>query len=154
MPIKSFRGKIAMGSSDTIVLHTNNGSTGYRIKKLQIISEAPGTGNNEYVCKVFSIDPNVTAVSPATATVDFADNTLLAVAYYTDNSSSAGNPPGDIIIFDNITFNQDIYVTMQDATGNTIDCNYYIELEQIKLDLNENTVATLKDIRNIEAQSV
>ena len=30
--------------------------------------------------------------------------------------------------------------------------NYYIELEQIKLDLNENTVATLKDIRNIASQ--
>jgi len=30
--------------------------------------------------------------------------------------------------------------------------NYYIELEQVKLDLNENTVATLKDIRNIASQ--
>ena len=48
-------------------------------------------------------------------------------------------------------FNQDIYVTHKDvAVGQTV--NYYIELEQIKLDLNENTVATLKDIRNIEAQ--
>ena len=139
-----------MGSSDTIVLHTNNGSIGYNIKKLQIISSAPGTGNHEYVCKVFSVDPNVSPASPATATVDFADNTLLGVAYYTDNSSSAGNPPGDIIIFDNMTFNQDIYVTIQDATGNAIDCNYYIEMEQIKLSLDENTVATLKDIKNIE----
>ena len=31
--------------------------------------------------------------------------------------------------------------------------NYYVELEQMKLDLNENTVATLKDIRNIESAS-
>ena len=36
---------------------------------------------------------------------------------------------------------------MVDETGLV---NYYIELEQMKLDLSENTVATLKDIRNIE----
>ena len=43
MPIKSFRGKIADGAVDTISLHTNNGSTGYRITKLQGISAAPGS---------------------------------------------------------------------------------------------------------------
>ena len=42
-------------------------------------------------------------------------------------------------------FNQDIYVTNYGSGA----MNYYIELEQIKLDLNENTVATLKDIRNL-----
>jgi len=31
-----------------------------------------------------------------------------------------------------------------------VACNYYLELEQFKLDLNENTVATLKNIRNIK----
>jgi hypothetical protein len=30
------------------------------------------------------------------------------------------------------------------------DCNYYLELEQIKLDLNQSTVATLKDMRGRE----
>jgi len=44
--------------------------------------------------------------------------------------------------------NQDIYITHIDTNG-AIPCNYYIELEQVKLDLSENTVATLKDIRNI-----
>ena len=57
------------------------------------------------------------------------------------------------VVFDNEIFNQDIYITHTDAHA-TGECNYYIELEQIKLDLNENTVATLKDIRNIEASSV
>ena len=47
-----------------------------------------------------------------------------------------------------MTFNQDIYITCK-SSGNM---NYYMELEQIKLDLNENTVATLKDIRNIKSQ--
>jgi hypothetical protein len=46
-----------------------------------------------------------------------------------------------------MTFNQDIFITLGSQSG--ASCNYYIELEQVKLDLNENTVATLKDIRNI-----
>ena len=46
-------------------------------------------------------------------------------------------------------FNQDIFVTCDTGSTSGESCNYYIELEQIKLDLNENTVATLKDIRNI-----
>ena len=57
-------------------------------------------------------------------------------------------------IFDNEIFNQDIYITFRDIGGATQSCNYYIELETIRLDLNENTVATLKDIRNIEQPSV
>ena len=56
-------------------------------------------------------------------------------------ASSAG------IVFDNEKFNQDIYVTCKDISDGE-KCNYYIELEQSKLDLNEQTVATLKDIRN------
>ena len=41
------------------------------------------------------------------------------------------------------------YITLQD-TQNAGGSNYYIELEQIKLDLNEATVATLKDMRGRE----
>ena len=47
-----------------------------------------------------------------------------------------------------MTFNQDIYITHTNLHADAGPVNYYIELEQIKLDLNENTVATLKDIRN------
>ena len=53
----------------------------------------------------------------------------------------------------NEIFNQDIYITHVDSDASA-PINYYIELEQIKLDLNENTVATLKDIRNIASQWV
>ena len=75
---------------------------------------------------------------------------MLGVAFLT-NSATTGYPADQMIIFDNMTFNQDIYVTHEDTVGSQ-PCNYYIELEQIKLDLTENTVATLKDIRNIESQ--
>ena len=57
MPIKSFRGKIAGTTGkeqDIISLHTNDGSTGYRIKKFQVMPEDPFTGNTESVCIYFT----------------------------------------------------------------------------------------------------
>ena len=57
------------------------------------------------------------------------------------------------VVFDNITFNQDIHLGFKNLDA-AIDMNYHIELELVKLDLNENTVATLKDIRNIKSQWV
>ena len=148
MPIKSFRGKIADGAIDTISLHTNDGSVGYVIKKLQIITDTPGTSDYESLIKVFSI-PQTTV----TETIDFSDNTLLGVAFQAGNANAPVYPTTEVIVFDNMTFNQDIYITHADIRhGAGSACNYYIELEQIKLDLSENTVATLKDIRNIASQ--
>ena len=40
----------------------------------------------------------------------------------------------------------------QPLVGSAAICNYHIELEQMKLDLSEQTVATLKDIRNVGAE--
>jgi len=145
MPIKTFRGKIADGDQDTIVLHTRDGSTGYRIVKFQAMPETPTTVSAECVVKIFKV-PQTGA---ATATVDFSDNTLLAVALWTSDSDTHQQSDDLHVIFDNEIFNQDIYVTHQNTAGGAADCNYYIELEQVKLDLNENTVATLKDIRNL-----
>ena len=146
MPIKSFRGQMASSTTDTISLHTNNGAIGYRIKKLQLIAASPASHNMEGIFKIYSVDQGTTT----SATIDFSDPTLLAAANF-DNSNSATYTPQPIIIFDNMIFNQDIYLTFQDQ-GAAESINYYIELEQIKLDLNENTVATLKDIRNIKSQ--
>ena len=148
MPIKSFRGRLATNGIDTISLHTNTGFIGYRIKKMALINENIGDVDYSSVIKVYSIPQ-----TSATNDVDFSDNTLLAVGYITTDASSTIYPDDVIIIFDNTTFNQDIYVTCkQTGASGTDNCNYYIELEMIKLDLNENTVATLKDIRNIESQ--
>jgi len=136
--IKTFRGLIADTLTDTIVLHTNDGSTGYRIVKFQIIPATPGA-NIDAVVKIWKTSP-----AAATGTVDFSDQNLLAVAWmYNDTYETQ-----DTIVFDTEIFNQDIYVQhFDDKASNEI--NYYIELEQFKLDLNENTVATLKDIRNL-----
>ena len=146
MPIKSFRGLIANDTVDTIVLHTNTGSTGYRIVKFHLMGISENI-DYETTVKVFKIPQVATAL---TAEIDFNDNTLLAAGIYGDSTS--GSVQSDqTVIFDNEIFNQDIYVCHKAVTGSTA-INYYIELEQMKLDLNENTVATLKDIRNIESQ--
>jgi len=147
MPIKTFRGQIADGAQDIIVLHTIDGSTGYRIVKLALFPTKPGGTNHiENVVQVFKTDQsaNLVTVNPS---VDFSDNRLLAAAYLVDDVNMASGPL-EVVIFDGEVFNQDIYVTHTDVNG-TLAVNYYIELEQVKLDLNENTVATLKDIRNV-----
>ena len=137
---------MAAGSSDTITLHTNNGATGYRIKKLQVIPEEPGGISAEFVCTIFTIDQLT-----APTTINFNDQTLIGTAFHRSTTATNSDDTA-IIIFDNVTFNQDIFVYVRDAAGGSNNLNYYIELEQVKLALDENTVATLKDIRNI-AQS-
>ena len=142
MPIKSFRGQMANDTIDTVPLKTNNGSTGYRLMKLQCITNNPTAYDIEGVLKIYKIPQ--TAV---TTDINFSDQTLLAVSYNT-----FGNQPYEVnnvvTIFDNEIFNQDIYITFVDSGGNARPMNYYFELEQVKLDIGENTVATLKDIRN------
>jgi hypothetical protein len=145
MPIKSFRGNIIDGVVDTIPLHTNDGSTGYRIVKFECMFENHAGLSTESTFKIYSIKQTT-----VDASINFSDQTLLAAAFI-ENSSATTTFGGKTIIFDNMIFNQDIYVTYSEA-GNAQSGNYYIELEQIKLDLNENTVATLKDIRNIQSQ--
>jgi len=144
MTIKTFRGKIADGAQDTVVLHTNDGAIGYQIRKFQIMHTEPGQLEAEHTVKIYSVSQ--TAVNNA---IDFSNQALLAVAYIKDHDGVA-YAGKSFVIFDNMTFNQDIYITHEDTNG-AYACNYYIELEQFKLDLNENTVATLKDIRNITA---
>ena len=145
MAIKSFRGKIADDGIDTISLHTNTGSTGYKINKFQVMPATPGNATQESVMKIFKIPQTA-----ASATVDFSDNTLLAAALYKQEANASQTAQGVEIIFDNEKFNQDIYITHKDAaTGEAM--NYYIELESMSLALDENTVATLKDIRNIKS---
>ena len=147
MPIKTFRGKMEDNTIDTIVLHTNNGTTGYKIVKFQLFPVSP-TVQMSALAFIHSVKPTAAAT-----TADFSDQTMLAAGLYTQDDASRNTPEDYTVVIDNMVFNQDIYVSYNDtllASGEPV--NYYIELEQVKLDLNENTVATLKDIRNIKGQ--
>jgi|TARA_R110000823_G_C15912443_1_gene497864 hypothetical protein len=144
--IVSFRGKIPSGGIDTIPLQTNNGLIGYKMRSLRVVGSDPVVNEDEGVIKVYSV-PQTTA----TSTVDFSDQTLLAVGIWTSRATTRSYPVNENIYFDNTTFNQDIYVSsVESVSGNAL--NYYIELEQMKLDLSQQTVATLKDIRNVGAE--
>jgi len=146
MPIKTFRGQLGDGGQDTIVLHTNNGATGYRIKKFMILPESPGDVQQESVVQIWKEEQ--TTVPTTAANIDFQDQRLLAAGVGWYGAVASNNSQSQTIFFDNEVFNQDIYVTHTDNASNQ-RINYYIELEQIKLDLNENTVVTLKNIRNL-----
>jgi len=142
--IKTFRGLIADSAQDTVILHTNNGSTGYRITKFQLFNNDPGGNTTEHVVKIFKVSGKA-----LTNLVDFSDNTLLAAAHIGNSTQTYAYPPLETVIFDTEIFNQDIYIVHR-SEGTAQPINYYIELEQVKLDLNESTVATLKDVRNLE----
>ena len=141
--IKSFRGKLVNDSMETIPLKTNDGSTGYKITKFQVMQSTDD--DVEATIKIYTIPQ-----TSNTNSIDFSDNTLLAATYFTSSSSGQLYPEDQTVIFDNMVFNQDIYITLR-GHNFAADVNYYIELEQMKLSLDENTVATLKNIRNIRS---
>ena len=144
--IISFRGLMADGDMEKIPLQTNDGLIGYKIVKFQMIPEKPGQSDHRFVVQIFK-----TEQSAASDVINFSNNRLLAAGQIEDNAAAHYPASSNGIVFDNEKFNQDIYVTMKD-TGVGESCNYYIELEQMRLDLSEQTVATLKDIRNVGAE--
>ena len=140
MPIKTFRGLIANNTQEEINLRTNNGKTGYRIVKFQVL------GINEDVDYQTVVQIFKTRQTTIADTINFSDNDLLAAALYGDATSTSTQALGTVI-FDQEIFNQNIYVTTKATTGTT-SINYYLELEQIKLNDNESTMATLQSIRS------
>jgi len=140
MPIKTFRGLLNDEAQERIRLETLDGKKGYRIKKFQIIPNKPGAESTEAVIKIFSILQ--TAVD---ATINFSEQTLLAAGFFRSNASAAF-ATDVVILFDNVTFNQDIFITSSDLENNKM--NYYLELEQISLDDIEATAVILKNFRN------
>jgi len=139
--ILSFRGLIADGGQERISLSTNQGRIGYRITKFQLMANTPGVSNYEHIVKIYK-----TEQTTVDAIINFSENTLLASGYLEGSDDNAYSD-GIIVLFDNEIFNQDIFITHSEVKL-TNSVNYYIELEQIDLALDEATVATLKDIRN------
>ena len=140
--IKTFRGLLTDDDVQTLSLHTPDGSTGYRIVKFEIISKTPGANDMEATVTISKVN-----FTPSTS-IDLSDQTVLAVAYWHQAGNLAYPDTDHKILFDKEIFNQDIYIGYNDLNSND-GMNYYIELEQVKLDLNQNTVATLKDLRNV-----
>jgi len=143
--IISYRGLLADGGQDTIPLHTNDGKTGYKVVKFQIMSNTPVTaGASESVVQVWKVKQ--ATPSTTNVTIDFGDLTLLAAGTWTgvDNPVYSNQQQ---VIFDNEIFNQDIYITHTNTDGSEA-VNYYIELEQVDLTEDQALVAIVKNLRN------
>lgn len=141
--IKTFRGILNDGQQETIRLTTNDGKTGYRIKKFQGIGAQPSAGGDAGEHFLFLWSYEQTAVSTTTAVTDFSNSELLGVCWVPNNVE---RPFASAIIFDSMTFNQDIYITHTNNSG-SVACNYYVELEQVLLSEHEAAISTLKDMR-------
>jgi len=138
MVVKTYRGLLVDGGQERIPLSTKDGSVGYRIIKFQLVQEEPGQASVEHTVKIYK-----TEQTTIDNNINFTDSDLLAAALY---QARDGQHLVVNIIFDNEIFNQDVYVTHEDTDGASA-CNYYIELEQMKLDHTQNMSATLKAIR-------
>jgi len=140
--IKTFRGLLGDGGQNKIRLSTKKGKIGYRIVKLQIITETPGIAQMEHIVKIYKVSQG-----SVDGEIDFSDGNLLGVAEYSAGEGvewPAGTEP---VIFDQEVFNQDIYVTAIDVSSGSASVNYYIELETMNLSDNAAAVSTLRDIR-------
>jgi hypothetical protein len=139
MPIKSFRGRLENMDVRKIRLSTNNGMTGYKITKFSVMPTTDADIESTVLVK--SVNPG-----SASSTIDFEDPLLLAAAYYSQAANAVSYPEDLVIFFDNKVFNQDIYISLK-GHNYTADLNYYLELETVRLDKNEQAVVTLRDIR-------
>jgi hypothetical protein len=139
--MKTYRGLLAADTQDHIRLKTLKGDIGYKITKFQIIGNAPGTAEVEAIVKIYKLKQ-----STNTSTIDFTDGDLLAAAEHREFAAAEDISSPQVIIFDREIFNQDIFITYKTAAG-TMSMNYYLELEQVKLNENESTMATLQSLR-------
>ena len=124
--IHSFRGLLADGEQEKISIQGSVGAVAWRITKFEIITNVPGAGSIEAVVKIYrELQDSVTG------TIDFNENELLAAAYATENDATQYSY-SDVVVFDNSLFVRNIFVTHKDvAVGQS--CNYYIELEEVKV---------------------
>jgi len=122
--VHSFRGLLGDGGQDKINLERQNVNLAYRIVKLEIIPYNTGNVTIQSIVKVYREEQDT-----IDGKVDFTDNELLGVANY-EKSSSAAYSSSLNIIFDNVLFSRNIYVTHYDNnTGE--QSNYYMELEEV-----------------------
>jgi hypothetical protein len=144
--IISYKNRLADTAVEKINLSTNDGLTGYSIHKLELLP-IDADEDVESVVKIFATDPGT-----ATADINFADSTLLAAGVIRAGTG-VSQPLTVTTVFENEKFNQNIFVTLKGSgSGYNQDINYYLELKESKLSLDEQTVATLTNIRNTGSQ--
>ena len=138
--IISYKNRLADTAVEKINLSTNDGLTGYSIHKLELMP-IDADEDVESVLQIFATDPGT-----ASNDINFADSTLLAAGVIRAGTG-VSQPLTVTTVFENEKFNQNIFVTLK-GNSYTRDVNYYLELKESKLSLDEQTVATLTNRYN------
>ena len=125
--VHSFRNLINDDGSVEIELERQNLNVAYRIVKFNVIPVNPGVSPSEAIIKVYR--ENTADVTTPSITIDFSDTNLIAAAYCTVGST-AGGASTIIVIFDNVLFSRNIYVTYKDGSSET-QANFYLEIEEV-----------------------
>jgi len=122
----SFRGLLADGGQDKIRIEGATGEIAWRITKLQLISYNMNE-DVEHIVQVFREEQ-----SSVSNVYNFDDDQLLGAAFLRVSKSAPGYNE-DTIVFDNTLFVRNIWITHDDVGGSGVSCNYYIELEEVKV---------------------
>jgi len=129
----SFRGLLLDGGQEKIRIQGATGEIAWRITKFEIIPELVSHQSGEHLIKIYR--EKQSAVVTTGASVNFTEDELLGVAYAAQDDSQQYGVVSPVIIFDNALFSRNIYIThtdnFQSGVGNP--CNYYIELEEVKV---------------------
>jgi len=124
--VHSFRGLLPDGGQDEINLDRQTLNVAYRIIKFQLMLNTPyATDAGENIMKIYR--EKQTSID---GTVDFTDQDLLGAAIINNSTSGYQDPSFPVIIFDNILFSRNIFVTNFDNQS-SLASNYYIELEEV-----------------------
>ena len=123
--VHSFRGLLADDGQDEINLERQNVNLAYRIIKFSIMTKVLAAASVEHTVKIYREEQ-----SSIDNTINFTDVDLLAAGVTVSRSDAYNAPIDDTVIFDNILFSRNIYVTHSEGQS-TEDCNYYIEIEEV-----------------------
>ena len=122
--IHSFRGLLENDGQDKIRIQGSAGAIAWRIVKFQVM----GPNANQNIESVVKVLRESAAVS---TDINFNDTDLLAAAVINESAGTA-YLPAVVVIFDNILFSRNIFVTNK-GHDEISDLNYYIELEEVKV---------------------
>ena len=127
--MKTFKGKLTSDNNvtnqDRIYLSGGDAKTCYRIHDLKLIATSESADISPVV-KIYQDQQ-----SAVNETIDFEEEGLIAAAIYRQDSGN-NYPPQQTIVFDNVVFNQDIFITYKDNETSAASVNYLIILEEIK----------------------
>jgi len=126
--VHSFKGILTNGAQRKIRIQGPVGAIAWRITKFQLMGKTPGAVAREHVAKVTREE-----LSSIDGVVNFDDDELLAVGIWLASDNILYGTVSHDVIFDNALFSRNIFVSQSDVSGGANSCNYYIELEEVKV---------------------